>query len=46
MQADPQSAYQMLQPKPADYKVVGNALLQVGPGGVKEAYRAPKRPSK
>lgn len=42
MQADPQSAYQMLQPKPADYKVVGNALLQVGPGGVKEAYRAPE----
>ena len=44
MQADPQSAYQMLQPKPADYKVVGNALLRVGPGGVKEAYRAPEKP--
>ena len=43
-QADPQAAYQMLQPKPADYKVVGNALLQVGPGGVKEAYRAPDKP--
>lgn len=43
MQADPQAAYQMLQPKPADYKVVGNALLQVGPNGVKEAYRAPEK---
>lgn len=39
-----QEAYQMLQPKPADYKVVGDALLQVGPGGVKEAYRAPAKP--
>jgi hypothetical protein len=44
MQADPQAAFQMLQPKPADYKVVGDALLQVGPGGVKEAYRAPAKP--
>jgi hypothetical protein len=34
----------LLQPKPADYKVVGDALLQVGPGGVKEAYRAPAKP--
>lgn len=39
-----QEAYQMLQPKPADYKVVGDALLQVGPGGVKEAYRAQAKP--
>ncbi len=44
MQADPQAAFQMLQPKPADYKVVGDALLQVGPSGVKEAYRAPPKP--
>ena len=44
MQADPQAAFQMLQPKPADYKVVGDALLQVGPSGVKEAYRAPAKP--
>ena len=44
MQADPMAAAQMLQPKPADYKVVGDALLQVGPGGVKEAYRAPAKP--
>ena len=43
-QADPMAAAQMLQPKPADYKVVGDALLQVGPGGVKEAYRAPAKP--
>ncbi len=43
-QADPMTAAQMLQPKPADYRVVGDALLQVGPGGVKEAYRAPAKP--
>jgi len=43
-QADTMAAAQMLQPKPADYKVVGDALLQVGPGGVKEAYRAPAKP--
>ena len=43
-QADPMTAAQLLQPKPADYKVVGDALLQVGPGGVKEAYRAPAKP--
>lgn len=35
---------QSLQPKPADYKVVGDALLQVGPGGVKEAYKAAPKP--
>lgn len=44
MQADPMAAYQMLQPKPADYKVVGDALVAVGPAGVKEAYRAPAKP--
>jgi hypothetical protein len=33
----------MMQPKPADYKVVGDALVSVGPQGVKEAYRAPAR---
>lgn len=43
-QADPMAAAQLLQPKPADYKVVGDALLQVGPGVVKEAYRAPAKP--
>lgn len=43
-QADPMAAYQMLQPKPADYKVVGDALVQVGPSGVMEAYRAPAKP--
>lgn len=43
-QADPMTAAQLLQPKPADYRVVGDALLQVGPGGVKEAYRAPAKP--
>lgn len=45
MQADPMAAYQMLQPKPADYKVVGDSLVSVGPGGVKEAYRAPQKPA-
>ena len=44
MQADPQAAYQMLQPKAPEYKTVGNSLVQVGPGGVKEAYRAPDKP--
>ena len=43
-QADPMAAYQMLQPKSADYKVVGDALVSVGPQGVKEAYRAPSKP--
>lgn len=43
---DPQTYIQSLQPKAADYKVVGDALLQVGPGGVKEAYRAPEKPEK
>lgn len=44
-QADPMAAYQMMQPKPADYKVVGGSLVQVGPNGVKEAYRAPSEES-
>lgn len=44
-QADPMAAFQMLQPKPADYKVVGDALVSVGPQGVKEAYRAPQKPA-
>jgi hypothetical protein len=44
MKADPMAAYQMMQPKPADYKVVGDALVSVGPQGVKEAYRAPPKP--
>ena len=44
-QADPMAAYQMMQPKPADYKVVGDSLVSVGPQGVKEAYRAPQKPA-
>lgn len=43
---DPMTAFQMMLPKPADYKVVGDALLQVGPSGVKEAWRAPEKPEK
>lgn len=35
---------QELFPKASDYKVVGNALVQVGPNGVNEAYRAPDKP--
>lgn len=42
MMADPMMAAQMLQPKPADYKVVGDALLEVGPQGAREVYRKPK----
>lgn len=34
---------QQIMPKPADYKVVGNALVKVGPGGVTEAYKAPEK---
>ena len=45
MKADPMSAYKMLQPTPADYKVVGDSLVSVGPTGVKEAYRAPQKPA-
>lgn len=41
VEVDPMSAYQMMQPKPADYKVVGGSLVEVGPRGVREAYRAP-----
>jgi hypothetical protein len=40
---DPMMAAQMLQPKPSDYKVVGGSLVEVGPGGVREAYRAPEK---
>ncbi|MBK8106094.1 MAG: hypothetical protein IPK42_11155 [Betaproteobacteria bacterium] len=43
---DPMTAFQMMLPKPADYKVVGDALLQVGPSGVKEAWRAPDKADK
>lgn len=42
-QADPMAAFQMLQPKSADYKVVDDALVSVGPQGVKEVYRAPQK---
>jgi hypothetical protein len=31
-------------PKPADYKVVGNSLLQVGNDGVKPVYSEPEKP--
>ena len=42
--AAPDMAYQMLQPEKPDYKVVGNSLVQIGKGGVKEAYRPPEKP--
>ena len=45
MQADPMTAAQMLQPKSDDYKVVGDALVSIGQGGVREAYRAPPKPA-
>lgn len=41
---DPLTAYQLFQPKAPDYKVVGNSLVQIGPEGVKEAYRPPEKP--
>lgn len=37
---------QTLTPKPADYKVVGDSLVQIGKGGVTEAYRAPAKAEK
>ena len=43
MRHDPMAAAQMLQPKPDDYKVVGDSLVSIGGGGVKEAYRAPQK---
>lgn len=43
-QADPMTAFKMMQPQQADYKVVGNSLVQIGPNGVKEAYRPPEKP--
>jgi len=43
-QADPMKAFQMMQPKPADVKVVDGALVSIGPNGVKELYRAPPKP--
>jgi hypothetical protein len=44
MQADPMAAYQMLQPKPEDMKVVGDALVGVTGGKARELYRAPQKP--
>lgn len=32
------------QPKPADFKVVGNRLVEIGPSGVREAYAPPEKP--
>lgn len=43
VQADPLAAAKMLN-QPPEYKVVGNSLVEVGRGGVKEAYRAPDKP--
>lgn len=44
----PQEASALMPQKPqgADYKVVGGSLLQIGPDGVKEAFRAPQAPQK
>ena len=44
MAEDPIMAAQMMTPKPADYKVVGDSLVAIGGDGVKEAYRAPAKP--
>lgn len=47
---DPRSPFadkvleQRLFPKAADYKVVGNSLVQAGPDGVKPVYTAPDKP--
>ncbi len=45
MQADPMSAYKLMQPVAPKYETVGNALVEIGPGGVREAYRAPDKPA-
>jgi len=44
MQADPMAAYQMLQPKPEDMKVVGDSLVGIAGGKARELYRAPQKP--
>lgn len=35
----------LMTPKQDNYKVVGSSLVQVGPNGVIEAYRAPDKPA-
>ena len=35
---------QLGAPRAPDFKVVGNSLVQIGPDGVKEAYKAPEKP--
>lgn len=43
MGVDPMSAFQMMQPKPADYKVVDGALVQTNaPGGPKSVFERSK----
>jgi hypothetical protein len=43
MKADPMAAYQMMQPKPEDMKVVGDALVGIQGGKARELYRAPPK---
>lgn len=42
---DPLTAYKLSQPTPDEFKVVGNSLVSIGRGGVKEAFRAPDKDS-
>ncbi len=45
---DPEKGFDWMQrmaPKPADFKVVGNSLVQVGTDGVKPVYQEPQKPA-
>lgn len=41
---DPMDYMKSQQPKGTEYKVVGDALVGIGPGGVKEAYKGAAKP--
>jgi len=45
---DPEKGFawqERFAPKPADYKVVGDSLVQIGTEGVKPVYNAPQKPA-
>jgi hypothetical protein len=41
---DPMDALRSMQPKGEEYKVVGDALVGIGPQGVREAYKGAPKP--
>jgi len=44
-EADPMAAFQMMQPKPEDMRVIGDALVGVSGGKARELYRAQPKPA-